>query len=85
MTLEEQYLLLVRLKCCSALLADKLSTKLQYGACNDDLKLMMLNDFIELIVDYNVEDIDRNCLTEDQFEDIVARSTTICKLCDCEN
>lgn len=83
MTDDELYLLKVRLKCCSANLADSISTKLQYGACDETAKLVFLNGFLELILGWNNEDEAPNCLTEDEFEEAVAKAKNICNLCDC--
>lgn len=83
MTLQDQYILLIRLKCCSANLADKISTYLQYGSCNNTNELIFLNGGIELIQNYDVENVDTNCLNEIEFENIVTQSTNICNLCNC--
>jgi len=83
MTLQEQYTLLIRLKCCSANMADKISTYLQYGSCDNTNNLILLNGSIELIQDYNVENIDINCLTEEEFDNVVIMATNICNLCNC--
>jgi response regulator of citrate/malate metabolism len=83
MTEDELYLLLIRLKCCSANYADTISTKLQYGACDESIKLIMLNGLIELLLDWNIEDTTINCMTEEQFDEAVIKAKNICSLCDC--
>lgn len=87
MTQEELYLFIIKLKCCTANYADKISTKLQhgfYGKCDETLKLMFLNGFIELLTPYKVDtDTYTNCITEIEFDDIINKSKNICNLCDC--
>jgi hypothetical protein len=84
MTDTQIYTLLVRLKCCAANYADSISTKLQYGACDETIKLFLLNGFIELIQKWDNDDDASNCMTEDQFDDAVTKAKNICRLCDCD-
>jgi len=85
MTEQDRYLIIIKLKCCSAYLADKISTMLQNGKCDTSNQLILLNGLLELIINYNVTEEAPNCLTEDQFEEVVAKATNICNICDCNN
>lgn len=85
MTEDQRYALIVRLKCCSANWADCISKKLRYGGSDDFRKLMILNGLLELIVGYNVTDDAPNCITEDEFDEVVIKAKNICNLCDCDN
>lgn len=84
MTESERYTLIIRLKCCSATLADCISTKLQKGEDESTDQLMLLNGLLDLIIHYNVSENATNCVNSDEFDEIVAKAKNICSLCDCE-
>lgn len=83
MTIQELDLLLQNLLCYSVRLADKISTNLQIGNCDDSNKLILLVAYIDLLAFYNLEDLNLNCIDEDEFDIIVVKSKNICNLCDC--
>lgn len=84
MTTEELRLLLQNLLCCSVKLADKISTNLQIGNCDETNKLIILNSYIQILEFYNLEDSTLNCINEDEFNIIINKATNICNLCDCD-
>lgn len=75
--------LVLDLKCCSSTLAYNIAFNIINGdkLCNID-KLIFLNDYIEILLKYNIEG--ENCINEDEFETIVDNAKQICSLCDCE-
>lgn len=83
MTNDEKNTLIIKLKCCSANYADSISTKLQYGSCDETIKLMLLNGLIDLILRYDLTEEAVNCITLEEFEEIINKSKNICNLCDC--
>ena len=84
MTESERYLLIIRLKCCSATLADCISTKLQKGGEDSTQQLMLLNGLLDIIIHYDVSENATNCVTSDEFDEVVDKAKNICSLCDCE-
>jgi len=83
MTQEELSIKLVNLACCSANLADAISTKLKKGGCDDTYKLIILNGYISILDRYSLTDEDKNCVTEDEFEEVMKRAINICDYCGC--
>lgn len=75
--------LIIKLRCCSATLADKIATTLSIGGCDSSIQLILLNDYIHQLLVYTLDDETRNCLTSDQIDNIVEQSKEICDLCDC--
>lgn len=75
--------LIIKLRCCSATLADKIATTLSTGGCDSSIQLILLNDYIHQLLVYTLDDETRNCLTSDQIDNIVEQSKEICDLCDC--
>lgn len=75
--------LIIKLKCCSATLADKIATSLSIGGCDNSIQLILLNDYIRQLLVYTLDDETRNCLDSDQIDNIVEQSKSICDLCDC--
>jgi hypothetical protein len=93
MTQEELNFLITKLKCCSASLSIDIGKNLVNGACDDSIKLILLNSFIKELTSYNLsnpisgeipESLDTiNCLTTEQFAIIVQNAKDICGKCDC--
>ncbi len=83
MTQEQLSITLANLVCCSATMADQISTKLQLGECDDTYKLVILNGLIEMLDKYSLDDEAYNCIDEDQFEDALAKAINICEYCGC--
>lgn len=75
--------LITKLKCCSATLADKIATSLSIGGCDNSIQLILLNDMIRQLLVYTLDDTTKNCLTDEQIDNIVVQSKNICDLCDC--
>lgn len=84
MTESQREIKIVTFACCSANLADKISTKLQQGACDETNKLAVLNGYIELLLAYNTTEGVDNCVTEDEIEEIINKGIDICNVCDCD-
>jgi len=87
MTQVELKSIIVRLKCCSAEQAYTLSINLTNGdtSCKSKIdNVLLLNDYIDLLLKYDLSEGAINCLTSDEFENILNNAKTICKLCDCE-
>lgn len=73
--------LIIRLKCCSAILANNLAEKLKIGNnCSFD-NLILLNDYIKVLLKYDLNNT--NCITETDFNNIITQSKKICEFCDC--
>lgn len=75
--------IIIKLKCCSANLADSIVTNLKHGGCDNTTQLILLNDFIDQLEVYTLNDTTQNCLDETDFNNIVVQSKNICDLCDC--
>lgn len=75
--------LIIKLKCCSATLADTIATTLSIGGCDNSIQLILLNDMIRQLLVYTLDDETKNCLTEEQIDNIIEQSKEICDLCDC--
>lgn len=83
MTQQELITLVLDLKCCSARLSSIAAINIINGKKTCDLtKLMLLNDYIDLLLKYDIDGV--NCLIEEEFEQIVDNSKQICVFCDCE-
>lgn len=83
MTQEQLETLIIKLKCCSATLAAQIATNLSVGKCDNSIQLILLNDYIRQLLVYTLDDLTRNCLDDEQIENIVEQSKEICDLCDC--
>lgn len=83
MTQQELSLKLINIACCLANLADKVSTKLQKGGYDDSYKLIILNGYVNILNTYSLTDENANCITEEQFEDVLEKAINICDYCDC--
>jgi hypothetical protein len=93
MTQEELDFLITKLKCCSASLSIDIGKNLVNGACDDSIKLILLNSFIKELTFYNLSNLisgevpesldDINCLTTEQFDIVVQNAKDICGKCDC--
>jgi len=83
MTENQRELKIVTFACCSANLADKISTNLQIGSCDLSNKLVLLNGYIELLLAYNTTTGVDNCVTEEQIQQIINKGISICNVCDC--
>jgi len=55
MTQEELNFLITKLKCCSASLSIDIGKNLMNGACDDSIKLILLNSFIKELLVYNLQ------------------------------
>ena len=65
------------------------------GACDDSIKLILLNSFIKELLKYNLqnpisgevsEDLNTiNCLTTEEFAIVVQNAKDICSKCDCND
>lgn len=84
MTEAQRQLKIVTFACCSANLADKISTNLQLGSCDLTNRLAILNGYIELLLAYNTTEGVTNCVTEDQIDEIINKGISICNVCDCD-
>ena len=84
MTESQRQIKIVKFACCSANLADKISTNLQIGSCDLSNKLIILNGYIELLLAYNTTEGVENCVTENQIEEIINKGVSICNVCDCD-
>ena len=85
-TQNELSVIIYRLECCSAEKANELVTCLTNGDKKYKIKLnnlMYLIEGIKLLLKYNTSDINKNCLSEDDFNKILDNTTNICKLCNC--
>ena len=93
MTEEELNFLITKLKCCSASLSIDIGKNLVNGACDDSIKLILLNSFIKELTFYNLSNLisgevpesldDINCLTTEEFAIVVQNAKDICGKCDC--
>ena len=75
--------LIIKLRCCSATLADTIVTSLSIGGCDKSIQLILLNDYIRQLLVYTLDDETRNCLTDEQIDNIIEQSKELCDLCDC--
>ena len=75
--------LLTKLKCCSATLAIEIADSLVIGGCDNSRKLILLNNLIKEIAKYDLDNLEINCLSEDQFDNVVQNAKNICGKCDC--
>jgi hypothetical protein len=75
--------IIIKLKCCSAKLANEIITNLNKGGCDNSTQLILLNDYIKQLSMYTLDDETQNCLTSDEFDNIIVQSKNICDLCDC--
>jgi hypothetical protein len=95
MNQEELNFLITKLKCCSASLSIEIGNNLVNGACDDSIKLILLNSFIKELLKYNLEnpisgevpeDLNTiNCLTTEEFAVVVQNAKDICGKCDCND
>jgi hypothetical protein len=81
MTQEQLGNLLIKLKCCSATLTYNLSVDLSLGRCANYKKIFILQDYIEKLNSYELDG--ENCLTEEEFQNIVEQAKQLCSLCNC--
>jgi hypothetical protein len=65
MTQEELNFLITKLKCCSASLSIDIGKNLVNGACDDSIKLIMLNSFIEELLKYNLGSSSKDAIVDD--------------------
>lgn len=84
MTAEERRIKIITFGCCSANLADKISTELQIGNCDLINQLLFLNGYIDLLLNYNTTEGVVNCVTEEEIEEIINKASSICNICDCD-
>lgn len=84
MTQEELIVLVYRLRCCSGTLGDQIATKMSNGTNCSINKLVVLNDYIEILLKYNLE-TDTNCIDDidEGFATMVANAKNMCRICDC--
>mgnify|MGYP003533722574 FL=1 len=75
--------LLTKLKCCSATLAIEIADSLVIGGCDNSRKLILLNNLIKEIAKYDLDNLEINCLSEDQFDNVVQKAKIIRGKCDC--
>ncbi len=88
----------MKLRCCSSVYAYETADKLAKGGCDNSIKLILLNDYIDLLLKYDLADPDYdydpdvvglntpsgdNCLTEEQFLTVLQNAIDICGLCNC--
>jgi hypothetical protein len=87
MTQDELKIYILKLKCCSAKLADKYVNDLIIGNitidCYNFQKLIILNNSIKELLKYNIVDTTNNCLSEDNFDTLINNTTDICSVCNC--
>lgn len=83
MTEQQRQIKIITFACCSANLADKISTNLQIGSCDLSNRLIILNGYIELLLAYNTTEDVENCITEDEIQNIINKGISICNVCDC--
>lgn len=92
MTKLELQTYILKLKCCSAKLADKYVNDLIIGNitidCYNFQKLIILNNSIKELLKYRIKSIDKpnepeNCLSEDDFNILINNTTDICSVCNC--
>ena len=63
------------------------TNNLLYGGdfCKNDISsLMLLSDYIEQLLKYNLSTNAINCLTKSEFTNIYNNATSFCKICDCD-
>jgi hypothetical protein len=87
MTQAQLKLKILRLQCCSGNMSNEIATLMINGdkSCKSKIdRLLILNDYIDLLLKYDLTTDAINCLTEDEFTNILNNATVICKLCDCE-
>jgi hypothetical protein len=84
MTQEEIELFVYRLSCCSGTMGETLAKKLALGNNCSINTLMILNDYIDVLLKYDLTS-DTNCIDgiTDGFDDMVAHARSICDICDC--
>ena len=75
--------LIIKLKCCSANLADAMATDMSVGRCSNYKELVLLQDYINDLQRYDLDDSTKNCIDSDELDNIVEQSKSICSLCDC--
>lgn len=75
--------LITKLKCCSASLAIEIADNLVIGDCDNTRKLIILNNCITEMGKYDLANVDINCLSETQFDNVVYIAKKICGKCDC--
>lgn len=84
MTQDELIELMVRLMCCSSTMASEIATNLANGEGFCDItNLIILNDIINQLKRYDTTEGATNCLTEEEFEDMVTNAKNACMVCDC--
>jgi len=75
--------LIIKLKCCSSVKADEMASAAKIGQCINYKELVLLNDYINVLQHYTLDDLTQNCLDETEFDNIVVQAKSICELCDC--
>ncbi len=86
MTQDELKNKIFKLIVCSSNLGYLISNQLLIGSdCKEAMnRLFLLNDYINLLLKYNLNIESKNCLTEKEFQDIYDNSTGLCKICECK-
>ena len=88
MTQDELKTYILKLKCCSAKLADKYINDLIIGNITIDCykfeKIIIFNNSIKELLKYNIVDKTKNCLSEDDFNILINNTTDICSVCNCK-
>lgn len=75
--------IIIKLRCCASVLADEIATSLAKGGCDLSIRLIILEDSISLLMKYDLDNEDLNCLTYDEFEAVLQNAVDICGLCNC--
>lgn len=84
MTQEELIELILRLMCCSSSMAEEIAINLANGEGFCDMtNLIILNNIIKQLQRYDTTADATNCLTEEEFEDMVTNAKNACVICDC--
>jgi len=84
-TQDELKVIIQRLKCCLGTKSSEYYNLVKIGE-NNNIKyynLILLSDYIKHLLKYNLTLNATNCLSQDEFENILENATNICDLCDC--
>jgi hypothetical protein len=72
--------------CCSGNMAEEVATLLVSGdkSCKTKIdNILLINDYIDQLVKYDLTVNANNCLTTNEFDLIYNNASVLCKLCDC--
>lgn len=76
-----------RLQCCSGNMAKLIVDNITLGdkSCKVNINnLLLLNDYIDLLLKYDLSENAINCIDSNEFDIIYSNAIVLCKICDCQ-